>query len=560
MPNARDVAVGGVKIAGLVAAVWVGLIIVDLLTFYLIYAKATETLILFGAMGEAGANIMGLLFAVFVTICFHGLSRHLLLRRRRALFAMVVVAIVWFGMVGIVQAPYMADALFNGQGSALYKYAKMPDGTIVRYPRGLTHDPKTNRPLADFNTATADEYLAQEAKRQPKPEAKKEEGFFDWLFGETKPDPPEWALRMDIERIDIYPDKTVLHYGVTRTDNERAGWFYQPSGNYLSDDTGQTYDLASDDAAYPSWVDAETHKGTVTSGKRALVHEVRRDETYRFTNTYPALKEGIRNLRLHDSRFAEIDLEYQLWQAQLRAEVQKKKDLEARMAQAERDAKAAAEAPPTYVIPAPLIPESASSYSSVSELKYDPTLYALDFGSQVKRFRVTTFTRKVKVNRFRRPEDMLNLAGWKADLRGCGFSEIPTVDLQEVEVVFFKTDPDDTAVVGSEGVKVYDLLGLKPDPYATAAANEQDLTLADKYPNAVQWRIGVGQTGQMADIFRESAYGFQMAIFRTQEYRAPFTITPSGRYDHRLHCGGLLMAGGGITEGIKSWWMSGVRK
>lgn len=557
MPNARDVFVGGAKVVGLAAAVWVMLIAMDLLTFYMIYSKATDTLILFGAMGEEGANIMGILFAVFVTFCFHGLSRHLLLRRKRGLFAIIVVAIAWFGMVGIAKAPYMADALFNGQGVAIYKYVKMPDGKIVKYPKGLTHDPKTNRPLAEFDTATADEYLAQETKRPAKPEAKNEPGFFDWLFGEKKPDPPEWALRMEVEQIDILPNKTVLHLAVTRTDNDRTGWFYQPVGNYLSDETGQTYDIQGSGAAYDRYVDSETHTADIKL-KRTAVHEVRRDETYRFIDEYSPLKEGIHKLRLHDSRFAEVDLEYQLWQGQLQAEIRKRKDAEAqKAAQALEEEKArvwrlqqmmnagqepkaadeAAPAPPSrYVIPAPYIPKSVPEPERVREVPAgtNSESYVLSTGSGIKKFKIESVVKTVKVNRYRRPEEAFSLPGWQTNTRECRFSAVPTIDKEEVSVTFFKLEPDEV-MVGPEFEKVFEMLKLKPDPYAAAAVNEADPEFARKHPNLTQWWTSAG---------------YQVIMLRGTNYSSPKYV---------LYCGRVPMGYSEIAQGY-TWWYTGIPK
>jgi hypothetical protein len=349
----RDGFLFGTKVAGIVA-VFVGLVIIgDVVNFWWFYSRGRDSLILYGAIQEDAARIMATLFAILMMLLFHRIFVQLLLRKKKIVAMKVVAAVVlWSLPMYVVKTPYMAGALFNGQGGALYKFAKMPNGEILKYPRGLKYDPKTNRPLSDFDTATADEYLAQEAKKKAeaekavaKPQAQNtESGFFDWLFGKepAKPTPPEWVLSMEVEQIEVLPDKTAIHFAVKRTDKDRAGFFYEPSGNYLTDEKGQTYDLARSGAAYQSAVDAETHTVPFTSGKRAFVQDVRRDETYRFIDEYPPLAEGIHHLRLHDSRFAEVDLDYRLWQGQFAAEAKKREEAERfRVAKAEADKQAA---------------------------------------------------------------------------------------------------------------------------------------------------------------------------------------------------------------------------
>jgi tetratricopeptide (TPR) repeat protein len=135
----------------------------------------------------------------------------------------------------------------------------------------------------------------------------------DGLFG----NPSEAnSLHVDVEQIEILPDATVLLFAVKRVNNSRLGRFYQPHyWNYLSDENGQSYDLVRDNATYPDWVDAKSHKDVdhYEDEKHAETHIVRPDEVYRFTATYTPLNPGIQHLRLHDSRFGEVDLDKQLF-------------------------------------------------------------------------------------------------------------------------------------------------------------------------------------------------------------------------------------------------------
>ncbi len=569
MPHARDVAVGGVKIAGLVAAVWVGLIIADLLTFYLIYSKATATLILFGAMGEEGANIMGLLFAVFVTVCFHGLSVHLLLRRRRALFAMVVVAIAWFGMVGIVKAPYMADALFNGQGVAIYKYAKMPDGTIVKYPKGLTHDPKTNRPLAEFNTATADEYLAQEAKPKAKPEvkpeAKKEEGFFDWLFGKssapqaqapaqirikdvwhdrTAGNSQDYSIVVRVEKIQLDSNQTIL---ICSTEPQEAyGYLTQrsPDKTYMTDDKGRPYNLIQETVSYENY---KIDPGPFSRYEFYNLHKVRPGESYSYALHFTKLSPDVQALRLYylgvvvdiSSLLANIE---KLPPPAVVAEAPKPKP----------EPPAPPPATPTSgIVPIPLAlspaepsggPSNDSDKPEHTPLSDDPTTYALSIDSELKKFRVVDrFTRVVKVNRYRRHDEVFKLPNWNLGTYYCDTSNIPSMSTEEVRLQFFRIEPDEI-LIGEDFARVYEVLGLRPDPYATAAANESDPTLAKRYPNFTQWKSPSGKS------YIED---YQTALFRQKDYRTP---------DHLVYCGLRPMAWSDIGFGAKNWWASGVSK
>lgn len=103
--------------------------------------------------------------------------------------------------------------------------------------------------------------------------------------------------------------------------------------------------------------------------------------------------------------------------------------------------------------------------------------------------------RRVKVNRTRNPQEVLDATGRKQYTDRKVVDSMPKGEGEEVEVVFFK--PDLTRRNGyisdADLDKEYELRGLKPaDPYSVAAVNETDPAFADEKPHGTHWKNADG--------------------------------------------------------------------
>lgn len=119
------------------------------------------------------------------------------------------------------------------------------------------------------------------------------------------------------------------------------------------------------------------------------------------------------------------------------------------------------------------------------------------------------FARTVRVDRSRAPRQMLSATG-RTNLSNQEVIEcIPRKRGMKVTVEFFRFDcgrSDD------ELEQEFARRGLAPDPYAVAAVNEADPSLADEYPNGTYWkRYGCGYH---LDFWRD--VGVRLVIVRTR--------------------------------------------
>lgn len=100
--------------------------------------------------------------------------------------------------------------------------------------------------------------------------------------------------------------------------------------------------------------------------------------------------------------------------------------------------------------------------------------------------------RRVKVNRTREPQGMLDATGRKQYTDHRVVKNMPKDGREEEDVFFFKPDKsayDKNGNISDDNLaKEYELRGLKPDPYAQAAVNEADPTFADEHPNGTHWK------------------------------------------------------------------------
>lgn len=94
--------------------------------------------------------------------------------------------------------------------------------------------------------------------------------------------------------------------------------------------------------------------------------------------------------------------------------------------------------------------------------------------------------RRVKVDRTRTPQAMLDATGRNKYVTDSVVKTMPKGDGDEADVHFFKLD---RYVSDADLDKEYELRGLIPaDPYSEGAVNEADPAFADDHPNATHWK------------------------------------------------------------------------
>lgn len=94
--------------------------------------------------------------------------------------------------------------------------------------------------------------------------------------------------------------------------------------------------------------------------------------------------------------------------------------------------------------------------------------------------------RRVKVNRSRTKEQMLEATGCTIDADADVVATMPKGDGDEVEVYFFQVN---SVMSDDQAEREYTQNGLIPaDPYSVGAVNENEPTFALNYPNATHWQ------------------------------------------------------------------------
>ncbi len=113
------------------------------------------------------------------------------------------------------------------------------------------------------------------------------------------------------------------------------------------------------------------------------------------------------------------------------------------------------------------------------------------FRKRVEAISSVMITRRVKVNRGLKPQEVLDATGRKQYTNGEVVAIMPKGEGDEAEVVFFKLD---RWVSDADLEKEYALRGLKPaDPYSLAAVNQADPAFADEKPNGTHWQDADGK-------------------------------------------------------------------
>lgn len=99
--------------------------------------------------------------------------------------------------------------------------------------------------------------------------------------------------------------------------------------------------------------------------------------------------------------------------------------------------------------------------------------------------------RRVKVDRSRSPQAMVDATGRKQYIDSKVAAAMPHGEGADTEVVFFKLG---RYISDNDLDKEYELRGLRPvDPYSLMQANADDLALADEHPNGTHWKNADGK-------------------------------------------------------------------
>lgn len=101
--------------------------------------------------------------------------------------------------------------------------------------------------------------------------------------------------------------------------------------------------------------------------------------------------------------------------------------------------------------------------------------------------------RRVKVDRTRTPQAVLDATGRKQYITSSVVEGMPKGEGEEVEVVFFQPEKsayNENGWISDDNLeKQYELWGLTSvDPYSLSEVNKEDPAFADKHPNATHWK------------------------------------------------------------------------
>lgn len=485
--------------------VWVSLIIADILTFWWVYSSITNVMSDYG-ISEYIGKIIAVVFAAMVCMVINKILASMAKRNKKWVPMLAGLMAAWFVVMYFVSSPY-TSSLFNPfSGKAQAVYLKMPDGKIKAFPKGLKFDPDTGKPLKDFDPATAEEFQKQVG-------AKKTSSSYFGDSSSIKLTSFMDDIEIRVDKVQVAPDRTVLHFSAGPNSSLDAS-VVMPRSIYLTDDNGRVINYVSDDVGYENQ--------TIALIYDRKIRPVKVGEIFHYTMTFGALREGTSQLVLHYNQEGTTGSDA---------------DLTGLFSRAENIPAIPAPPPPSPPPPSPPVLDKVDLPPPPKETRDDPTLYVLSLGAETTRFHVKDIiTRTVKVNRYRRPEEAFKLYGWINETSECKFSSVPAAGPDEVEVTFFRIDPDEVQV-GKDFEKVYDVLGLKPDPYAAAAANEADPDLARKYPSITQWRHG------------QNDWQYQVVI-ATTDYRDKITF----------FCGDTPASWSSITSGRTIWWYTGIKK
>ncbi len=313
--------------AGIGLGFWFCLILADVLTFVWVYSSVKNAMEGYG-MSEYLGKLVAVTFATLIAYFANGVLHKVIKRDKTWVPIVAGVLAAWFVVMYFVSSPYTSGLFnpFTSQAQAVY--LRMPDGTIKSFPKGLKFDPDTGKKLKEFDPATAEEYQKQQEKKKRS-------------FGKSPSDPNQVVsedLVLWTEKIQIAPDRTIVYLACQGKDGQ-PGWLLPNSSSgtftwrgqiylittsqaaYLVDDSRQAYNLSADTALYDSVKTSSTIIEHWYGDKEIEnfwpAHYVRVDETYHFDLTFPTLRQGISQLRLHLAYFSPaLDLDSALAKAE----------------------------------------------------------------------------------------------------------------------------------------------------------------------------------------------------------------------------------------------------
>lgn len=300
---------GGVVLvaAGVGLGFWLSLVLADVLTFVWVYSSVDNMMEDYG-FSEYLGKLIAVAFAALVGYFTHTVLLKVIKRDKKWVPMVAGVMAVWFVVMYLVSSPYTSGLFnpFSGQARAVY--LRMPDGTIKSFPKGLKFDPDTGRRLEKFTPATAEEYQKQQGAKKKTSLLWKTPADSNQVTSTVRGD----NLELWVEKIQVAPDRTIIHLACEGRNGKAAtlrpvsnvynflwkgqGYDITIRGTYLADDSGQTYDPSASSAVYDS---TETSYGWGPWENFHPTRYVRVDEIYRFTLTFPPLRQGTFQLRLH---------------------------------------------------------------------------------------------------------------------------------------------------------------------------------------------------------------------------------------------------------------------
>ncbi|MDH5442147.1 MAG: hypothetical protein OEX08_00885 [Candidatus Nomurabacteria bacterium] len=99
---------------------------------------------------------------------------------------------------------------------------------------------------------------------------------------------------------------------------------------------------------------------------------------------------------------------------------------------------------------------------------------------------------RVSVRRGRTPEEAINATAMSKDVDWGVVKTIPKGEGREVDVFFFSIEQskcDNNYSISVDALEQeYEKRGLKPDPFALMAVNEDDYYFSSRNPNTTYWR------------------------------------------------------------------------
>jgi hypothetical protein len=297
-------------VAGIVITMWVGLIISDLLAFYLTYAFVYRMLDNY-SINEWICRGAGVCFGLGVGYYLHNFLYRVVKRDKKWMAIVAALLLAGFAMMYIVSWPYSGGIFDPFSGKAQAVYLRMPDGTIKRFPKGMKYDPDTGRPLQEFDPATAEEYQRQQGVQKKMSAVWKTPADANNITSKDSDD----NLVLWVEKIQRSDDLTIVYLACEGKNGEAGklkpvstvsffwndqNWTSAVAETYLVDNWGRSYDPEPGAATF--YESLET-TGALSWTNPHIFHTIRVDEICRFALAFPGLGPDTSQLRLHLANF-----------------------------------------------------------------------------------------------------------------------------------------------------------------------------------------------------------------------------------------------------------------